>query len=331
MSRLRVHHRVHLPAPLRVLVVALLLALTAPFATAAYPDRPIQLVVPFAAGSPPDVLARVLAEGWRRSGFAEVVVVNQPGAGGSLAVSRVAKAPPDGHTLVVAGDAALVVNPALSPEPALSPLQDLTPISQLVVTPTLLVVGKDHPARSVAELVAAARAQPGTVSFASAGAGTSSRRNGELLQRAAGLTLTHVPYKTSPLTDVAEGRVTLFFANPATAAPLVAADRLRVLAVAARERLAAWPQVPTMAEAGWPQVDSLAWFGLVGPAGLPPEIAVRLRDEAARVLADPPSLQRLEGLGGRAVASTPAEFRSLLEAEVPRWRAFVREVGLQAD
>lgn len=300
-------------------------------AWAAYPERPIQIVVPFAAGSPPDIVARLLVDGWKRSGFAEAVVVNQPGAGGSLAVAQLAKAAPDGYTIALAGDAALVVNPALYPDLSLSPLQDLTPISQLVVTPTVLVVAKSNPARSVDELLQAARKQPNALSFASAGAGTSSRRNGELLQRAAGVQLVHVPYKTSPLVDVAEGRVTMFFANPATVMPLLAGDRLRVLAVAAPERLPRWPDVPTMAEAGWPQVDSLAWFGLVAPAGLAPQIAQRLRDEAAKALQDAQAAQRLDALGARAVVSSPTAFKALMEQEWPRWRAFVKDVGIQAD
>lgn len=323
MSRLTAFHRFG---------AALCIALPASLpAWAAYPDQPIKIVVPFAAGSPPDIVARLLADGWKRSGFAEAVVVNQPGAGGSLAVAQLTKAAPDGYTLAVAGDAALVVNPALYPEMPLSPLQDLTPISQLVITPTVLVVGKDNPARSVEDLLQAARRQPGTLSFASAGAGTSSRRNGELLQRAAGLKLVHVPYKTSPLIDVAEGRVTMFFANPATVAPLLAGERLRVLAVAAPERLPRWPDVPTVAEAGWPQVDSLAWFGLVAPAGLPAPMAERLRDEAAKALLDPQAAQRLEALGARAVVSTPSAFKELMAREWPRWRAFVKEVGIQGD
>lgn len=300
-------------------------------AEAAFPERPIQIVVPFAAGSPPDVLARLLAEGWKRSGFAEAVVVNQPGAGGSLGVMQVAKAAPDGYTLALAGDAALVVNPSLTPEQALSPLNDLAPISQLVITPTVLVVGGEVPARSVAELVALARARPGQTSFASAGAGTSSRRNGELLRQAAQLDLLHVPYKASPLIDVAAGRVTLFFASAATIPPLVADGRLRALAVAGPARLPRWPDVPTMAEAGFARVDSLAWFGLVAPAGTPPERIERLRDEAAKTLRDPVLAARLEALGGTLVLSSPAEFRSLIASELPRWRAFVKEVGIQAD
>jgi len=313
--------------------VALLVAASvfAHAAGAAFPERTIQIVVPFAPGSPPDVLARLLADGWKRSGFADAVVVNQPGAGGSIGVAQVAKAAPDGYTLAVAGDAALVVNPALVPEPALSPLNDLAPVSQLVVTPTVLVVGKDVPVRSVAELAALARAQPGQLSFASAGAGTSSRRNGELLKQAARLDLLHVPYKASPLPDVASGRVTMFFASAATIAPLVADGRLRTLAVAGPERLVRWPDVPTMPEAGFPQVNSLAWFGLVAPAGTPAERVERLRDEAAKALRDPASASRLDALGGSLVVSSPTEFRALIASELPRWRAFVKEVGIQAD
>jgi tripartite-type tricarboxylate transporter receptor subunit TctC len=312
-----------------ILVAASIFAHTA---GAAFPELPIQIVVPFAAGSPVDMLARLLAEGWKRSGFADVVIVNQPGAGGSIGVAQVAKAAPDGYTLALAGDAALVVNPALYPDSALSPLSDLAPISQLVITPTVLVVGKDVPASTVSELVALARAQPGQLSFASAGAGTSSRRNGELLKQAARLDLIHVPYKASPLPDVAAGRVTMFFASAATAAPLVADGRLRALAIAGRrERLARWPDVPTMAEAGFPQVDSLAWFGLVAPAGTPPERVERLRDEAAKALQDPALAPRLDALGATLVVSSPTALRALIASELPRWRAFVKEVGIQSD
>jgi tripartite-type tricarboxylate transporter receptor subunit TctC len=310
---------------------AIVSAVAVPAAAAAFPERPIQIVVPCAAGSPPDVLARLLAEGWKSSGFAEAVVVNQPGAGGSIGVAQVAKAAPDGYTLAIAGDAALVVNPTLNPEQAWSPLKDLAPVSQLVITPTVLVVGKDVPARNVAELLALARAQPGQLSFASAGAGTSSRRNGELLKQAAKLDLLHVPYKASPLLDVATGRVTMFFASAATIAPLVADGRLRALAIAGQKRLARWPDVPTMAEAGVPQVDSPAWFGLVAPAGTPPERVERLRDEAAKALQDPALAQRLGALGGALVLSSPTEFRALIASELPRWRAFVKDVGIEAD
>jgi tripartite-type tricarboxylate transporter receptor subunit TctC len=299
-------------------------------AAAAFPERAIQIVVPFAAGSPPDVLARSLAEGWKRSGFAEVVVVNQPGAGGSIGVAQVAKAAPDGYTLAIAGDAALLVNPALYPEQALSPLSDLAPVSQLVITPTVLVVGKDVSVNSVADLVALARARPGQLSFASAGAGTSSRRNGELLKRAARLDLLHVPYKASPVIDVTAGRVTMFFAPPAISRT-VAGGSLRALAVAGPERLARLPDVPTMAEAGFPEVNSLAWFGLVAPAGTPADRIERLREEAAKALRDPASAQTLDALAGSLVLSSPAEFRALIASELPRWRVFVKEVGMQAD
>jgi tripartite-type tricarboxylate transporter receptor subunit TctC len=306
------------------------LALAGPV-LAAFPDRPIQIVVPFAAGTPPDILARLLAEGWKRNGFADAVVVNQPGAGGSLGVAQVARAAPDGHTLALAGDAALLVNPALYPDLPLAVPGDLSPVTQLVVTPTVLVVGKDEPARDVAGLVAMSRARPQAVSFASAGGGTSSRRNGELLRRAARVELLHVPYKTSPLPDVAAGRVTMFFANAATIAPLLADGRLRALAIAGPTRLARLPEVPTMAEAGYPQVDSLAWFGLVAPAGTPPERLERLRDEAARALQDASVAPRIEALGGSLVLSSPTAFRSFIDGELPRWRAFVKDLGIQAD
>jgi tripartite-type tricarboxylate transporter receptor subunit TctC len=243
----------------------------------------------------------------------------------------VARAAPDGYTLSIAGDAALVVNPALYPGMPLHPLNDLAPVTQLIVTPTALVVGKDVLVRNVRELVALARNKPGQLSFASAGAGTSSRRNGELLRQAAQLDLVHVPYQASPLPDVVAGRVTMFFANAATIAPLIADGRVRPLAIADRRRLASMPDVPTMAEAGFPQVDSLAWFGLVAPAGTPTDLVERLRDAAAKALQDPTLASRIEALGGSLVVSSPAAFRSLISEELPRWRALVTEIGIKAD
>jgi tripartite-type tricarboxylate transporter receptor subunit TctC len=316
---------------LRCLLAAATTLCLASLSHAAYPERAIQIVVPFAAGSPPDVLARALADGWKRAGFAEAVVVNQPGAGGSIAVAQLTKAPPDGYTLAIAGDAALVVNPWLYPSAGFSPLRDITPVSQLVVTPTVLIVGKGTPARSVGELVDAARRSPGALSFASAGAGTSSRRNGELLRLSSRTEWIHVPYKNSALPDVAEGRVTMFFANAATIAPFIADGRLRPLAVAAPERLARLPDVPTMAEAGFAQVDSPAWFGLIAPPGLPNDIAERLRAAAESALRDPSAAARVEALGGRVVVSGPAAFRALIADELPRWREFVREARIEPD
>lgn len=318
--------------PSWIRVMALVTAgLFAGSAVAAFPERPITLVVPFAAGSPPDVLARLLSESWKRDGFAEVVVINRPGAGGSIGVAQAARAAPDGYTLAIAGDAALVVNPALYPGMPLHPLNDLAPVSQLIVTPTVLVVSKDVPVRSVKELVELARSKPGQLSFASAGAGTSSRRNGELLRRAAQIDLVHVPYQASPLPDVGAGRVTLFFANAATVAPLIADGRIRPLAIADRQRLASMPDVPTMAEAGFPQVDSLAWFGLVAPAGTPPDLVERLRDAAEKALRDPTLASRIEMLGGSLLVSSPSAFRALISDELPRWRALVTEIGIKAD
>ena len=241
-----------LPTWFRVALLVVAGAFAHAAGAAAFPERAIQIVVPFAAGSPVDILARLLAEGWKRSGFADVVIVYQPGAGGSIGVAQVAKAVPDGYTLALAGDAALVVNPALYPEQALSPLSDLAPVSQLVITPTVLVVGKDVPATSVSELVALARAQPGQLSFASAGAGTSSRRNGELLKRAARLDLIHVPYKASPLPDVAAGRHDVLCQRRHDCAP----GRRRTLARAGHLRSGAPVAVARCADHGRSRVST---------------------------------------------------------------------------
>lgn len=294
-------------------------------------ERPIQLVVPFGAGTVVDILGRLLAEHMGPALGTTVVVQNMPGAAGNIGVGHVAKAAPDGHTLVLAGDAAIVVNPAIYSKLPYDPQRDLAPVSQITVTPNVLVVGNQVPAASVAELVALAKAQPGKLSFASPGAGTSGHRAGELLRRAAGIDIVHVPYKNSPLTDVVGGSVTMFFAPTATALPMVRDGKLRALATTAPQRLAVTPELPTMVEAGYPGFDAVAWFGLLAPAGTPAGRLQRLQAAAVQALAQPVVRERLAGMGATAVGSTPEQFARFIADETPRWARLMREAGIRAD
>lgn len=279
----------------------------------AWPVRPVHLVVPFAAGTAPDAIGRALAESFTQTLGVPVVVENLPGAGGTIGVGRVAKAPGDGYMLVLSGDAAIVGDARFGVKLPYDPAADLVPLSQVAVSPNILVVGNDVPARTLQELVALARSRPWGLSYASAGHGTSSHRGGEMLSRAAGLEMVHVPGSASPLPDVVGGRVTMFFANAASL-PLVRGGKLRALAVSSHERLALAPELPTVAESGYPGFEAVAWFALFAPRGTPPEIVARLEVAARNAVAGPAMRERLQGMGAIPVGGDAAALAGLIAA-----------------
>lgn len=305
-----------------LVMCALALAASAQGALAqpTYPDKPIRLVVPFAAGSAPDILARLLAQGMSASMSATMNVENMPGAGATIGVDRVAKAAPDGYTLVVAGDAALVLSGGnYGVKPPYDTLRDLAPIAQLAVTPNVLIVPNDLPVRTVQELVALVRSQPGKFSYASAGIGFSQHRAGELLNSMAGLDMVHVPSATSAMTDLVAGRVQAWFANIVVALPMASAGKVRALAVTSPARSPAAPELPTMSESGLPGFESLSWFGLLAPAGTPPAILQRLEAEAQKALAGPAMKERLASMGALPGAPTAASFTRAIQDDIRRW------------
>ncbi len=284
-----------------------------------YPARPIILVVPFAAGTVVDTYARLLADPLSKRLGQPIVVENVPGAGGNIGVDRVARARPDGYTLVLSGDAALVVNPALMERMPFDALRDLAPITRLLSNATVLVTASSTKGTDLQQVLDLARAGRLNLSYASAGSGTASHRAGEMLRAATGLDIVHVPYNSSPLVDVMEGRVTFFFA-PLTALQQVQAGRLRALAVTGQQRSALAPQVPTMMELGFKDFRAEAWFGLLAPAGTPSAAIDRIHAAAVSAIRDPEIARRLAEAGAEVVASTPAEFRATLVAELERWR-----------
>lgn len=297
-------------------------------ARADYPERPVRLVVPFAPGTSVDSVARRLADAVAASWGQPVVVENMPGAAGNIAVGRVAKAAPDGYTLAFSGDAALVVNVSLFEQLGYDPLRDLVPISQIVITPNILVVNNDVPARSVADLVALARAEAGPVSIASAGYGTSQHLAIEMFKRSSGVELMHIPYRGNYLPDLMGGHVKAAFANVVAALPLVRAGKLRALAVSAERRLPVAPELPTMAEAGVAGVVASAWYGLVAPAGTPPDVVKRIHAAFTQALAQPDVRQQLIASGVDIVGSSPEDFAVLLRAEIPRMAKVIEAAGL---
>ncbi|MBK8768369.1 MAG: tripartite tricarboxylate transporter substrate binding protein [Burkholderiaceae bacterium] len=289
-------------------------------APASYPSRPIRLVVPFAAGTAPDILGRLVAPALAESMSANVVVENVPGAGGTIGVGRVARSAPDGHTLLLSGDAALVLTGgAYGVKPPYDTLRDLAPIAQLMVTPNVLVVANDVPARTVQELVALVRSQPGKFSYSSGGIGFSQHRAGELMNSMAGLDMVHVPNPGSPWPDVISGRTQLLFGNIALALPMMKDGKVRALAVTSTTRTPAAPELPTVSESGLPGFESISWFGVLAPAGTPPAVLQRLEAELQKAMASPAMKERLATMGAMPGVQNAAGFTQVIQNEIRRW------------
>jgi tripartite-type tricarboxylate transporter receptor subunit TctC len=299
-------------------------------AQTSYPEQSIRILVGFPPGGPPDIAARLLADKFGEAWGKSVVVENVAGSGGNIAVERVAKAPPDGYTLVMA-NSAIVINPALYEKLSYDPLRDFEPISLAVFTPIVLVVTDALPARNVAELVALARAQPGKLTFGSAGGGTPSRFAGELFRSMAGIDIAHIPYRGNPalLPDLLAGRISMAFPNITVVLQQVREGKLRALAVTSPKRVVSAPELPTMAEAGFRGFDTTAWFGLLAPAATPAEIIDKLNLETVRVLSLPDVRKRLDDLGMEVIASTPAEFATVIRSEILQWAKVIKDAGIK--
>jgi tripartite-type tricarboxylate transporter receptor subunit TctC len=299
-----------------------------------YPNRQITIVVGFSAGGSTDIVARLLAEEMRKSWGQPVVVDNRPGAGGNIGAALVAKARPDGYTLLMGSVGPLAINASLYAKMPYDNLKDFTPVCLVVHVPNMLVVNPAAmPVHSFAEFVALVKANPGKYFFASTGTGTSSHLSGELLKTMAGLEATHVPYKGAvALNDLLSGeQVHFMFATIPSVIELVRAGRLRPLAVTSKNRSAAVPEIPTVAESGFPDFEASSWFGLLGPAGLPSDIALKLQAEIARALRIPEIRDRLVQLGADPVGSTPEEFGAYMRAETAKWAKVVKASGATAD
>lgn len=306
-------------------------ALVAPAgAQAAYPERPVRILVGFPAGGPPDIAARLLADRLSKAWGKPVVVENATGSGGNVAVERVVKAVPDGYTLLMASNA-IAINPSLYVALPFNAMQDLMPISMAVTMPLILVVNGDLPVRSVQEFTALARAKPGSLAIGHAGSGTPAHMAGELFRLVAGVDVQPVAYRGIPalLPDLLAGRIAAAFPNIAVVIPLIRDGKLRPLAVTSRRRAAATPEVPTMMEAGLSGIDADAWFGLMAPAGTPLALVERLHRESVRTLAGSDVRQRLQDQGMELVASSPAEFAAIIRADTARWAKVISAAGIK--
>ena len=310
---------------------AFLLASDAAVAQGNYPDRPIRILVGFVPGVAPDITSRLLGDKLTEAWGKPVLVENVTGAGGNIAVERVAKAAPDGYTLAMAGNAALVINPNLFDKLGYDPLKDFAYIIQVFTVPNLLVIRNDVPANSIAELVALGKAQPNYLIAGHAGIGTSQHLAGELFKIMTGVSMQQVPYRGTPaiLPDLLAGRLNIFFGNISNLLPLVRAGQLRAFAITSRKRSPQIPELPTMEEAGFPGFEATAWFGLIAPAGTPQPIVARLHQETAKFLAIQEVRQKLEGLGLQLIGSTPAEFAAVIRTEIPQWGKVIKDAGIK--
>jgi len=298
----------------------------------AYPTRPVRLLVGFAPGGPNDIVARLVGERLSAIWGKPVVIDNVTGASGNLAADRVAKSAPDGYTLLMAAAAQIVVNLSLYQKMTFDPTKDLTPISQLSSFANILAVHNDVPAKTVQDLIALARKQPGELTFASGGVGTSNHLAGELFKSMASIDIRHVPYRSLALAvpDLLAGRVSMAFLST-TYLQLVREGKLRGFAVSSLKRAAAAPDLPTMAESGFPDFDATGWFGLMAPAGTSPAVVDKIQRDAVSILSLPELRKKLDELGLEPIGNTPAEFAAAIKSEISQWAKVIKEAGIKQD
>ena len=299
----------------------------------AWPSKPIQLIVPSATGSAPDILARSLGRALEKRLGQPLVVSNKPGAGGSLGADFVAKSAPDGYTLVMGNIGSHAMNVAVYSRLPYNPVQDFEAVALVAKTPSVMSVAVDLPVKNVAEFVTWARARGENVTFASGGNGSSSHLAGEYLNLLAGLKMRHIPYKdvSQALLDVSTQQVSVMLSNLPPAMAMLRAGRNKALAVTSGVRAGSIPQVPTFAESGYPAFVQDVWFGLFAPAGTPQEIVKRLNAEVATVLRDPALVAQLRSVGAEPTTDTPEGFRGYVGSEIVRWIRVARQSGATAD
>jgi tripartite-type tricarboxylate transporter receptor subunit TctC len=316
----------------RVLLGAAAVSLAAPALAQQFPSKPIRIVVPYTPGGGADTTARLIAPKLQEALGQTVVIDNKPGAGGTIGDDAVAKAAPDGHTLLI-GAFAHAVNPSLMAKMPFRTPDDFAPVSLLVTVPELLVVTPTFPAKTVAELVAMAKAEPGKLSYASSGNGSAQHLAAELFKLRTGTDIQHVPYKGGSLAvaDVAAGHVPFYFGNMSAALPQARAGRVRALAVTSPQRSPAAPEVPTIAEAGVTGCEISEWNALLAPAGTAPATIERLHVDVAKILATEEIKGKFADLGAQPIGSTPAELAAFLRREMAKWAEVVKVANVKIE
>ncbi len=315
-----------------VLAELLPIGLSAGAIAQTWPAKPLRIIVPFAAGGNTDSIARTAAERLSQSLGQPVIVDNKPGANGAIAAELVARAAPDGYTLLMAPMPLVAVLPVVTKTPY-DPLKDFAPISNIGSNPFVLGVHAGVPARNVREFVEHARANPGKLNYASGGSGSVSHLSAALFVKRAGLDMTHVSYKggAPAVADLLGGQVQMYFGNLSELAPHAQTGRVRIIGVSSEKRAVQLPDVPTIAESGYPGFRTLTWNGLVAPASTPAAVIARIAQEAAAICANPAAAQRLTQLGVDALCSTPAEFAETMRSDILIWAEAVKAANLKIE
>lgn len=318
--------------PIKIRLAAVLACLALPgVAAAQYPDRPIRLVVPYAVGGTTDIIARVVGNKLGAQLGQSVIIENRPGAGGSIGSAYAAKQPADGYTLVMAVESSHAVNPNVYAKSAYDPLKDFAPISNLADVPNVLVVNPALPAQDLSAFLKLLKADPGKYAFGSSGNGGLSHMNGELFMQTTGTRMLHVPYKGlgPALNDLVAGQAQVVFDNIPSSYPLIQGQRIRPLAVAARQRLKVLPDVPTYAEAGLPAMNNPSWFGLAAPAGTPAPVLDKLNAAVRQALADPATVDAIAKQGAVPSPMSREEFGALIAQSHGHWNTVVEDIKFQ--
>ena len=300
-------------------------------AQSTYPEKPIRLVVSFPPGSSVDTVARLLGQKFAEAWGKPVLIDNVTGAAGNIGADRVAKAAPDGYTLGLLAQSQLVINPSLYHKLAYDPVKDFAPVSQATESPFMLVVQNAVPAKSVKELAALAKAQPGGLTFASGGGATVLAA--ELFKSMAGLDIRNIPYKgvVAAIPDLLGGRVTMMFIPTTAVLPMVREGKLRALAVTSLRRSSAAAELPTIAESGYPGFEVTIWYGLLAPARTPATIVRKLHLETVKALALPDLRAKIADLGLEGIGNSPDEFAAAIKSEIPKWAKVIKEAGIKPD
>ncbi len=315
-----------------LLATAALPALAAEYAQD-YPSKPIRLIVPFTPGGSTDILARVIGQKLTEAWGKQVVIDNRPGAGGNIGVELAAKSPPDGHTLVMGHIGTFGVNPTLYTKLPYDPIKDFQPITLVALVPNMLSVHPGVPANSVKELVALAKAKPGTINFGSGGNGSAAHLAGEYFKLLTKTEITHIPYRgTSPaVTDLIAGQIQMIITGVPPTLSFVKAGKLRALGVATAKRLPLLPELPTIAEAGVPGYEATQWYGVLAPAGTPKPIVAKLNAEMKKAIHGPDVKAKLAADAAEPVGNSPEEFGAFIKKEIARWAPVIKASGAKPD
>ncbi len=319
-------------AALTVTAIALI-ATALPAVAQIYPSRPLRFIVPFPPDGSTDTYARIIARKLAETLGQPVVIDNRPGAGGALGAELAAKAPPDGYTIWIGQDGNLALGPALRARNNYDPVRDFSPITLLLKTPQVLVVNEGSPIASVNDLIVAAKKSPGALTYGSAGLGTTGHILGVFLNQAAGIDITHVPYKGAApaMVDLRGGRISYLATSMPSAAQFVREGKIRAIATSGAHRARLMPDVPTVAEAGFPTFETIIWHGMLAPAKAPREVVARLNREIVAILAMPDIQKMLLAEGGELSPGAPEEFAAFIRSEVSKWAKVIRQAGITAE